>query len=73
MSQLNNTNSKWFDFAVSSGYSVEEKGAESVIKASGSEKNGATLMLAAFADDMTLLLPVSLMYNAVPKKQLPTR
>lgn len=58
---------------MSSGYNVEEKDAESVKKTLGSEKNGATLMLAASADGMILLLLISLMYNAMLRKQLPTR
>lgn len=73
MSQLSSAISKSPDFAMSSGYNVEEKDAESVKKTLGSEKNGATLMLAASADGMILLLHISLMYNAMLRKQLPTR
>lgn len=38
VSKLNNAKNKSFAFAMSSGYSVEEKGAETVIKALRSEK-----------------------------------
>lgn len=38
VSKLNSTNSNALDFAMSSGYSVEGKGAELVIKVLGSEK-----------------------------------
>lgn len=74
VSQLSSANITPLGFDVQSGYSVEEMRAESVItKTLGSEKNGASLMLAVSADGMKLLLRVILEYNAMPEKQLPTR
>lgn len=73
-SQLSSANNTPLGFDMPSGYSVEEMRAESVIiKTFGSEKNCTSLMLAASADGMKWLLHVILKYNAMPKKQLPTR
>lgn len=73
MSQLSGANNMPLGFTMPSGYRVEEMHAESVtIKASGSENNGASLMLAVSAAGMKLLLHVILKYNAMPKKQPPT-
>ena len=74
VSQLSSANTTPLGFDMPSGYSVEEMCAESVIiKTLGSEKNGVSLMMAVSADGVELLLHVILKYNAMPKKQLPTR
>lgn len=73
VSQLSSANNTSLGFDMPSGYSVEEMRAESVIKTLGSEKNCASLMLAVSVDGMKLLLRVVFKYNAVPKKQLPTK
>jgi len=74
VSQLSSANNTPLGFDTPSGYNVEEMCAESVIvKSLGSEKKCAPLMLVVSAGGMKLLLHIILKYNAMPKKQLPTR
>jgi hypothetical protein len=72
LSQIGNADETPVYFDMSSNYTVDDKGVKSVlIKTSGNEKMGLTVMLTVLADGKKL--PPYLIYNwkTVPKKQLP--